>query len=239
MLRLYLEAPFATFRPFIAGWYRPTAGFLTPSAAYGLVLNIARIESRLYEHDPEHDGRVPASLTRPELPPCRLAIGIPEGADPPQVQSLYQQLHNYPVGASAGVSEELAMGSKNNITPIRREVLVGVRAMIAVDAPEAGEFETRIIRGLRGELNEGRYGLPFLGDNNFLVDRLEITGASRRARWYQRVDPGDKQGPRMGVTRLTTRIDRADMSRTRSALYAPIDVPTIEPPDGAWTEVAG
>jgi CRISPR-associated protein Cas5t len=155
------------------------------------------------------------------------------------VQSLYQQLHNYPVGASAGVSEELAMGSKNNITPIRREVLVGVRAMIAVDAPEAGEFETRIIRGLRGELNEGRYGLPFLGDNNFLVDRLEITGASRRARWYQRVDPGDKQGPRMGVTRLTTRIDRADMSRTRSALYAPIDVPTIEPPDGAWTEVAG
>ena len=35
MLALYVEAPFAAFRTFTAGWYRPTAAFLTPSAAYG------------------------------------------------------------------------------------------------------------------------------------------------------------------------------------------------------------
>ena len=32
MLALYIEAPFAVCRTFTAGWYRPTATFLTPSA---------------------------------------------------------------------------------------------------------------------------------------------------------------------------------------------------------------
>jgi CRISPR-associated protein Cst2 len=51
-----LDAPFAAFRPYTAGWFRPTAAFLTPSAAYGLLLNVAGIESRLREEDPDHDG---------------------------------------------------------------------------------------------------------------------------------------------------------------------------------------
>ena len=72
MLCLYLQAPFAACRTFTAGWYRPTATFLTPSAAYGLLLNIAGIESRLYEHDPSHDGSAPATLTRSGLPAARL-----------------------------------------------------------------------------------------------------------------------------------------------------------------------
>ena len=68
MLRIDLQAPFAAFRPFTAGWYRTTAGFLTPSAAYGLALNIARIETR---HD---DGFSAMTVTRPDLPPARIAL---------------------------------------------------------------------------------------------------------------------------------------------------------------------
>ena len=75
MLCLYLEAPFAACRTFTAGWYRPTATFLTPSAAYGLVLNVAGVESRLREEDERHNGRVPASLTQPGLPTVRIAVG--------------------------------------------------------------------------------------------------------------------------------------------------------------------
>src|SRR5215468_7616388 len=100
MLCLYVEAPFASCRTFTAGWYRPTATFLTPSAAYGLILNVASVESRLREEDPDHPGGVPATLTRLGLPAVRLAIGKPEGADFPGVQTVYQQLHNYPVGTS-------------------------------------------------------------------------------------------------------------------------------------------
>src|SRR5205823_1961660 len=107
MLCLFLEAPFAACRTFTAGWYRPTATFLTPSAAYGLILNLAGIDSRLREGDDGHDGKTPASLTRPGLPPMKLAIGAPSTPgkervedDPdafPRVQTVYQQLHNYPV----------------------------------------------------------------------------------------------------------------------------------------------
>lgn len=237
MLRLYLHAPFAAFRTFTAGWYRPTAAFLTPSAAYGLLLNVAGIESRLYEHEGDHSGNVPTTLTRPDIPACRVAVGVPGGAELPAVQLLFQQLHNYPVGSRAGLSPELAKGNKNNITPVRRELLVNMHAVVAVESTEDKELESRIVRGSRGELNEGRYGLPFLGDNNFLPDRIEIITDARPVRWYRRVAPAEEDGPRPSVTRLTTYIDRADMSRTRSTLFAPADVATVDPPDDAWATV--
>jgi CRISPR-associated protein Cas5t len=239
MLCLYLEAPFAACRTFTAGWYRPTATFLTPTAAYGLVLNVAAIESRLYEHEKGHDGRTPASLTRPSLPAVRLALAaLPSGAAAglPRVQSLYQQLHNYPVGKDAGTPVEWAHGTKNNITPVRREYLTGLRALVCVDGNH--DLEERVRRGLRGEFNSSRYGLPFLGDNQFLVDRLEEWAwpLSRPAYWYERVEE-QSGGPRLSTARLTTWVDRAEMSRTRSALYAPVEVPSADVPAVAWTDI--
>ena len=58
MKRYYLQAKFAAFRPFVSGSFRPTAGFITPTAAYGLLLNIAGIEMR---HD---DGQSVMTLIR-------------------------------------------------------------------------------------------------------------------------------------------------------------------------------
>ena len=46
MIRLRVKAPFAAFRYFTAGSYRPTAPFVTPSAAYGLLLNLAGFDTR-------------------------------------------------------------------------------------------------------------------------------------------------------------------------------------------------
>lgn len=148
MLSLYLQAPFAVCRTFTAGWYRPTAGFITPSAAYGLILNIAGIESRLREEAPGHAGKTPATLMRADLPRIRIALGLPvrNGGEFPTVQSLYQQLHNYPVGKDAGMPAELAKGNKNNITPVRREILCGLRAVICVDGND--EVEDGVRRGL-------------------------------------------------------------------------------------------
>jgi CRISPR-associated protein Cas5t len=239
MLSLYLQAPFAVCRTFTAGWYRPTAGFLAPSAAYGLILNVAGIESRLREEDSGHDGKTPATLMRADLPRFRVALGVPAAratdAGFPAVTSLYQQLHNYPVGKDAGMPAEMAKGNKNNITPVRREVLCGLRAVVCVDGDE--EIEDRVRSGLRGELNHGRYGLPFLGDNQFLLDRFEEYREIPPARWYERLAGGDDDGPRPHVTRLTIWIDRADMSQTTSALYAPAASTSTTPPAGAWTDV--
>jgi CRISPR-associated protein Cas5t len=229
MLWVDIQAPFAACRPLVAGWYRPTAGFLTHSAVYGLLLNIAGRETRLWEHEEEHRGKVSASLTRTGLPRFHIALGLPLGFDPPAVETMFQQLHNYPVGSQSGIDPTLAKGRKNNIAPVRRELLCGVRALAVIDADPDLENDIRL--GLAGRKNEGRYGLPFLGDNNFTLDRLEEV-SPRPARWYTLV-ANRAGGPREGTTRLTVHIDRADMSGTRSALFAPETEPGDQPPDRA------
>jgi CRISPR-associated protein Cas5t len=238
MLYLYLEAPFAACRTFTAGWYRPTATFLTPSAAYGLLLNVAGIESRLREGEAGHDGKTPASYLRRGLPLCKIALGSPDNAFP-RLQSLYQQLHNYPVGASGASRAEECHGSKYNITPVRREFLSQLRAVIALDAPE---LEKAVHRGLSGEGPPNRYGIPFLGDNSFLLDRLEaISGPRDRCTavsWYEQIG-GETTKARSRATRLTILIDRADLSKTQSALFAPTDPFPADapPPPSAWVEI--
>ena len=242
MLVLHVEAPFAVFRTFTAGWYRPTATFLTPSAAYGLLLNVAGIETRLREEDEGHKSPVSTTLTRSGLPALKIALGIPVdrrsreagSTSFPLVQTLYQQTHVYPVNAAnAATPKEWSMGNKPNISPVRRELLYGLRALIAVD--ENPTLEEGIRRGLSGNFSEERYGLPFLGDNSFLLDRLDIVEKVPAAVWYERLTAHEAK-MRSKTTRLTVRIDRSDFSKTESALYAPASE-SMTIPDLAWTTV--
>ncbi len=249
MLALYVEAPFAAFRTFTAGWYRPTATFLTPSAAYGLLLNLAGVESRLCEDDLAHNANVPTTLMRPGLPPIELAVGVPEfrirhgttfpcGEEWlfPHVQTVFQQLHNYPVGTSGADRAEAAKGNKYNITPVRRELLSNLCAVIAMRRNDQLIDDVR--RGLAGKLDVQRYGVPFLGDNAFLPDRLEILASPGAVRWYERVGPAADSGVRSRATRMTIMIDRADLSQTRTELFAPQDRATdAGPTELAWTRI--
>ena len=235
MIWLAIEAPFAACRPMMAGWHRPTAGFLTHSAAYGLILNVAGIESRLGEHQPGHPGGVPASVTRAGLPTFRLALGLPEGAGLPRVGTVFQQLHNYSVAAgNAGIKPEFALGRKNNIAPVRREILSNLRAVAAVQADD--DFTEIIRRGLRGGRDDRRYGLPFLGDNNFTLDRLEEI-APGPARWFALVGAGSGEPPRAGTTRLTTYVDRVTPVGTRSTLFTPTEDASATPPESSLVPV--
>lgn len=222
-LWLRVRAPFAAFRGFQAGVYRATSPVMPPSTAFGLVLNLAGIEMRA-------QGSGPTTLIRDDVPKLRIAIGVASSAEK---GSLYQQLHSYPVGNSG---KELAVkthGAKYWIVPIRRELLIGFDGIIGIESGEDGLFD-RVQRGLRGELDEPRYGLPFAGDNNFLFDRIDvIQEPSGRTRWYARVQPDDP--PRRGSCRLTVGIDRADNSKTSSFLFAPAETTSSEPPDLAWT----
>jgi CRISPR-associated protein Cas5t len=251
MLFLRILAPFAAFRSFTAGSYRSTAAFLTPSAAYGLVLNIAGIETR------RDDGLSDMTVTRFGLPLARIALEpdqigslddeylprarIALGADPawplPTIQSLFQQLHDYPVGASGKDRKDDTKGNKYHIAPVRREFLSGLRAIMALEFTDHPEIEDRICSHLTGGASQGesRYGLPFLGDNAFLIDKIEVQDAPIPARWFRRIDADSESGAIPDSTRLTSWIDRQDMSRTRSDLYAPIDEATEEIPESAWT----
>ena len=222
-LWLRIRAPFAVFRGFQAGVYRSTSPIMPPSAAFGLVLNLAGIEMR--------DARPGVTtLIRQDLPCLKLAIGTVVNTKS-EVCTLYQQLHSYPVGASGKEFKTRTHGAKFWITPVRREVLVGLDMVLGVQADS--DLLERVKLGLMGQLNQSRYGLPFAGDNSFLFDQIDVMPEPLSACWYVQMQPDDP--PMQDSYRLTVGIDRADNSKTSSFLYAPIAQPTIEPPELAWT----
>lgn len=217
---IHLRAPFAAFRWMQAGVYRATSPVIPPSAAWGLVLNLAGIDIR----DRGYKGAVAA--VRPDAPRLELAVGSCREAE---VGTLYQQLHSYPVGNSGKELAGLTHGAKFWIAPVRRELLVGFDAVLGVRGGE--DVVGRVSRGLRGELEGGRYGLPFAGDNNLLFDRIEVVPEPPAARWYV---PVDRTTELVGSTcRLTVSIDRMDASRTVTRLFAPTDL-SSQPPPEAW-----
>jgi len=224
MIRLYLQAPFAVFRPFTTGSFRPTAGFIAPSAAYGLLLNVAGIEMR------QDDGKSVMTTIKKDLPKVRLALAALEL---PRVHSMYQQLHNYPVGATGKEHAINTWGNKYNILPVRRQLLSNLRAYLCLDGNH--DLETWVLEGLAGQRRRF-YGLPFLGDNNFLIDRLEQAADPQPAYWFVPVDR-DQEEFRENSTRLTLTIDRQDMSRSLSRLFAPTKEKLLDPPDIAWQEI--
>lgn len=223
-LWLRIRAPFAAFRGFQAGVYRATAPVMPPSAAFGFVLNLAGIEMR------DSTNRQ-TTWIRDDLPCLRLAVGATPGTES-EICTLYQQLHSYPVGNSG--KDDLkprTKGAKFWITPARRELIVGLDMILGVEAEL--DLIGRVKQGLRGELNQPRYGLPFAGDNNFLFDQVDVLEAPAPTLWYVQMQPDDP--PMRSSCRLTVGINRADNSKTSSFLYAPINDPVEFPPENSWT----
>jgi CRISPR-associated protein Cas5t len=217
----YLQAKFGAFRPFTSGSFRITSGFITHSAAYGLLLNIAGIEMR---HD---DGKSQMTLIKQELPRVRIALGA---LSLPGRHSIFQQLHNYPIGTTGSEHAVNTKGTKYNIIPVKREFLSEIRVYICTE--DNAVLDSEISEGLSGK-TERKYGLPFLGDNNFLIDRLEPVFKREPAYWFEIVDEA-QDSIRAHTTRLTTTIDRADLSRTRSFLFAPTETKKVDPPSKSW-----
>ncbi|MDW7730063.1 MAG: CRISPR-associated protein Cas5 [Bacillota bacterium] len=225
MLCLYVQAPFAAFRHFSAGSFRQTADFVTHSAAYGLLLNVAGIEMR------RCDLALPITLIQEGLPHFKMAIGALEL---PVRHSLFQQLHNYPVGNSGEELKAGARGSKYNIAPAVRTFLSGLKCYICIEGDN--DFEEQLQLGLQGKA-ERSYGLLFLGDNNYLLDRFEIAAVPNCAHWFVRLDQHALNQMPDNVTRLTTKIDRVDMSETKSDLFMPHYCQDSSIPDSAWVEM--
>jgi CRISPR-associated protein Cas5t len=221
-LYLVLDAPFAAWRWLQAGVYRGTFPVIPPSAAWGLVLNLAGVETR------GDLGEVSTPI-RADAPALEIAVGaIASGTR----STLYQQLHTYPVGASGKELRARAFGRKYWIAPARREVLVDSVAAVGVRGPR--ELLARVADGLAGRLDVQRYGLPFAGDNQFLFRRLEVQEESPAARWYERVV--ELTARVRSTTRLTTNIDRAEASNTEAPLFAPMATPG-PCPEAAWVRV--
>lgn len=220
VLFLRLDAPFAAFRWLQAGVYRGTYPVIPHSAAWGLVLNLAGIETR---------GTLDKVVTavRPDAPHLDVAIGLLHQAER---STLYQQLHGYPVGNAGKHLQARTQGQKYWIAPAKREILVGLVCVVGVRG--AAAILESIPLGLAGTLPVERYGLPFAGDNQFLFSRIDVVD-DVEARWFVPLRPGET--PKES-TRLTTFIDRANASRTKAPLFAPTAAAGRCPPE-AWLDV--
>jgi len=219
-ITLRLHAPFAAWRWMQAGVYRGTFPVMPHSAAWGLLLNLACIETR---------GSVDEVVTqiRDDAPSLGIAVGLISGG---QRSTLYQQLHSYPVGSSGAELKGRTFGNKYWIAPVRREFLVDTTCVIGARGDKA--ILNRVARGLAGELGVPRYGLPFAGDNQLLFDEISIVDNLTAAEWFV---PTEGTEPRKKTTRLTTNIDRRDASRTESPLFAPSERGPA--PEGAWMRI--
>lgn len=220
----YLKARFAAFRTFSGGSFRPTASFITHSAAYGLLLNIAGIEMR------QEDNKLPMTIINKNMPHAKIALGA---LSFPVRQTIFQQLHNYPIGASGKQHVVATKGSKYNIAPVKRELLSDVKAYICIDGND--DLEKWILQGVIGE-RPRKYGLPFLGDNNFMIDRFESVSHLEPTYWYCKINANQNDAIE-NTTRLTITIDRAELSRTRSGLFAPLSSKKVDPPKDAWVKI--
>lgn len=213
MLLLRFTATFAAFRDGSTGYARTTMPFAPPSAVYGLLLNVAGVEMR---------GVM-------GLPSFRLALAA---VGRPRVSTLYSQLHVVPVGQSAAEWEAMTKGSKPSISPARREILQGLDGYAVVEADV--DLEQRIARRLSDEATEdGRYGLPFLGDNSFLLDSLEVVEAGAIAvDWLVMLREEERGGFPM-----TAWVDREQPVRTRTAMFNFAAGQLDQIPQQAWSEV--
>jgi len=220
-LWLRIKAPFAAFRYFQAGVYRATSPTIPHSAAWGLILNLAGIDVRIKQNE---------AITEidPSAPRLCIAIGAIEHGEP---NTLYQQLHSYPVGSSGKEFAERTRGTKYWIAPAKREVLVGLDAVIGVKSIDE-ELLDRVMSGLSGELELERYGLPFAGDNNFLFDDIRVINLPEPAYWYRPMS--ERGSPQKGSCRLSVKIDRVDSSKSVSVLCAPTVTRSELPPAEAW-----
>ena len=218
---LLLKAPFAAFRSFQSGSFRSTTPIPSPSTIYGLLLNLAGIEQRTAT-----DEAITKIKQAKELPQIKIAIA---SIKPCETAVLSQQLHSYPVGSSGKELAKKTYGAKYWIAPVRREVLIDLELIIGIKAEDS--LCDRLKQGLNGELNEPRYGLLFAGDNNFLFEDIQILTTPPMARWYSPIK--DNSPPSRGKCRLTTWIDRADNTQTKTKIFAPTDF-VLEPPASAW-----
>ena len=201
---IYFKAPFAAFRPFKSFELCPTADFITHSAAYGLLLGLAGIE----REDKE------------SFADARIVIGRKH---PAKKGRIFQQLID---GKRELAHDE---GGDFNLRPFWREVLYDLEGYVGLDHPALEEF---VDKGIRHPSTLSYWGLPFMGDNNFLLERAEIHETPTPCRWFD-VYKGEKLSRRERLHYLSVWTDYNTGADSRGLLFF-LTEEKESPPETAW-----
>ena len=223
MLYLYFKAPFGSFRAFQSVEMVATADFVTHSAAYGLLLGLAGINR---DRKDEFIG-------------ARIALGTWRGNLPVRGRC-YQQAHKIKQASTSKAKGgetleeafERSKGTKPHIQPVWREYLYGLQGYIGLDHQE---LEEQVRHGINNPAELNYWGIPFLGDNNFFIERLREEPIPNSCEWLCKLD--DEKMPRgERLFYLSVWTDYRDNKRSLSRLFY-LGKTESEPPSEAWVEI--
>ena len=97
----------------------------------------------------------------------------------PRKGRVLQQLHK---GKASSEDTERAKGRKPKIDIFWKELLYdGLEGYIGLDNPE---LEPLITQGINNPQSINYWGLPFMGDNNFFVEKLDIVQEVKECQWF-------------------------------------------------------
>jgi CRISPR-associated protein Cas5t len=237
MLYLYFKAPFGTFRPFQSVEMLATTAFLTHSAAYGLLLGLAGIERKKKEAYIEAQIAIGVKCQTQGVQ--HLDINDTPNKMKPQLPRrgrVFQQLHRIPQGSDKKRKEEKerAKGSKSErIGVYWREVLIGLEGYIGL---KDELLQPLVERGINAPHTlDYFWGLPFMGDNNFFVERLDVRDKPEPCCWFYRYDGKPLQGDKR-LHYSTVWTDYKTNLRSDGYLFA-LTEEKGEPPSEAWVPI--
>ncbi|MGI9105908.1 MAG: hypothetical protein ACR2G4_06635 [Pyrinomonadaceae bacterium] len=213
MLFVYFKSPFGAFRIHQSIETPITADFLTHSAAYGLLLGLAGIERE----------------RKDDFKDARIAIGV-LSEKLPKHETVYQQLHL--------ATKEVEAPFMKNARPVVREFLIGLEGYIGLNHHE---LEPLVTKGIDEPHSLHCWGIPFMGDNNFFVERIRVE-EPQPCRWFcQFEDNKSSQGERLHYLSVWT--DYEDSANSKGLLFALKDGEMTDgkhqPPDKAWVSITG
>lgn len=165
-LYLHFKAPFGAFKPFQSVEMLATTAFVTHSAAYGLLLGLAGVDR---DRKDEFIG-------------AQIAVGM---ARMPKRGRTYHQLHVIPQTPTKDEIER-AKGTKQRIRPYWREVLISLEGCIGL---KDERLESLVRQGVDEPQSLDYWGLPFMGDNNFFLERLDVIPEPEKCQWFCPLEP--------------------------------------------------
>lgn len=204
---IYFRAPFAAFRSFRNMETVTTSEFVTHSAAYGFLLGLAGIDRERKE----------------EFVDAKLAIACTRL---PGVGRCFQQLIRD--------RRVLDDGGKLTLRPFWREVLCNVEGFIGLDHPA---LEDLVEKGINEPTSLTYWGLPFMGDNNLLLETVEVRSQPERCRWFYPFS-GEPlpRGDRLYYLSVWTDYEKTE--RSSSLLFALSEMKDCLPEnDKAWVSI--
>lgn len=203
---IYFKAPFGAFRPLKNVELATTTEFITYSAAYGLLLGLAGIDRQ----------------RKKEFADARIAIGCNRL---PRIGRTFQQL----IQGKRVMSSD---GGNLNLRPFWREVLFDLEGYIGLDNPSLEELVTE---GINEPSTLDYWGLPFMGDNNFFLERIEVCDKPEPCQWFYPFTGNRLQhGGRLHFLSVWT--DYETNIHSRGLLFA-LTPYQESPPSDAWIHI--